>query len=134
MAFPLRNLFIFLFLLLISSIPFFAYAQSAEEVRNKINTQQGEITKIEQDIKKYEVQLTNIGKKKQTLQGAVYELDVSRNKVSSSISLAQKQINYTNETIGNLIADIKEKETSISKNQKANERTRRLLICRKNSE
>jgi len=106
-------------LLALIIIPLLSNAQSADEVREKINNQQNEIAEIEEEIKKYEVQLTEIGQEKQTLQGAVYELDVSRNKVNASISLAQRQINNANATIGELETDIETKENLIYQNQEA---------------
>ena len=104
MTWTIRNAFLFLFLILFA-IPLIGYAQSADEIRERINNQQDEITDIETEIKKYEVQLTQVGREKQTLQGAVYELDVSRNKVNASISLAQRKINNTSATLGELETD-----------------------------
>ncbi len=100
-------------------VPLFGNAQTAEDVQEQINTQQSEIADIETEIKKYEVQLTEIGRKKQTLQGAVYELDVSRNKVNASISLAQRQINNTSATLSEIVTDIGNKENLIGQNQSA---------------
>ncbi|MAZ67662.1 hypothetical protein CL652_02760 [bacterium] len=114
-----RNWFLVGFALALLVAPLFLNAQSAEELRGKIDEQQSEISKIREEIKKYEKQLDKVGKEKQTLQRAVYELDVSRNKVNASISLAQRQIDSTSATIGELLSDIREKETRIAQNQNA---------------
>ncbi|MBL4644405.1 MAG: peptidoglycan DD-metalloendopeptidase family protein [Candidatus Pacebacteria bacterium] len=126
MTWTIRNAFLFLFLILFA-IPLIGYAQSADEIRERINNQQDEFTDIETEIKKYEVQLTQVGREKQTLQGAVYELDVSRNKVNASISLAQRKINNTSATLGELETDIETKETLISQNQLALAQTIRRM-------
>lgn len=104
---------IFLLALFLTA-PLLLFAQSADELRDKIDEQQGEIEKIEEEIKEYERELTEIGREKQTLQSAVRELDVSRRKVGASISLTQRQINDTSKSINELDSEISDKETSIS--------------------
>jgi len=126
MVWATRNALILIWTALLL-LPLFVHAQSADEIREKINNQQDEIAEIETEIKKYEVQLTEIGREKQTLQGAVYELDVSRNKVNASISLAQRQINNANATIGELETDIVTKEDLIYQNQSALSETIRRM-------
>jgi murein DD-endopeptidase MepM/ murein hydrolase activator NlpD len=107
------------FTLALLIVPLFIYAQSAEDIRNKINQQQSDIAEIEAEIRQYETQLTEIGREKQTLESAVRELDVSRKKVNASISLAQQQINATSVTINELIANIEAKRSRIARNQDA---------------
>jgi len=107
------------FLLALLVTPPLLYAQSAEELRNKIDQQQGEIAEIEEEIKVYEKQLTEIGREKQTLESAVRELDVSRQKVNANISLAQRKINATSATIEELVEDMEYKEARIDQNQEA---------------
>ena len=107
------------FLFALISVPLFLHAQSADELRDKIDEQQAEIAEIEAEIRQYEQQLTEIGREKQTLESAVRELDVSRRKVNASISLAQRQINATSATINELGGDIEEKEMLIAQNQNA---------------
>ena len=122
----LRNLS-FGFLLAVLIVPFLGYAQSADELRNKIDTQQSEIAEIELEIKKYEKELNGIGREKQTLESAVRELDVSRKKVSASVNLAQRQINSTSATISELGKEISIKETLIYQNQDALAETIRTI-------
>ncbi len=111
----------------LACIPLFLYAQTEDEIRGKINEQQSEIAAIEAEIKQYEQQLVSIGREKQTLESAVRELDVSRQKVNASITLAQKQINATSAEIQELSADIAAKETLIKNNQQALAETLRRI-------
>lgn len=115
------------FILAVLIVPFFGYAQSADELRDKINEQQSEIAEIEAEIKQYEQELDGIGREKQTLESAVRELDVSRKKVTASVNLAQRQINSTNATIGELNTEIETKETRIYQNQDALAETIRTI-------
>ncbi|PCI30132.1 hypothetical protein COB52_01865 [Candidatus Kaiserbacteria bacterium] len=107
------------FLTILLLTPGVLSAQSASDIRNKIDTQQTEISEIEEEIKKYEVQLTEISREKNTLQGAVQELDVSRKKVGASLSITQRQINTTSSSIEEMTYDINTKEELIAGNQKA---------------
>ena len=100
-------------------VPLILHAQTATELQNKINSHQNDIQALEAEIKQYSQQLTSIGKEKQTLQSAVQELDVSRKKVTASISLAQKQINNTTATIDDPSGDISGKKEHMEKNQRA---------------
>lgn len=122
-----RNFILGLFLSTFLVVPLFSYAQSADEIRNKITEQQNEIAEIEAEIKQYEKELEGIGREKQTLESAVRELDVSRKKVNASISLAQRQINATSATINELSGDIGTKEMLIGQNRNALAETLRRL-------
>ncbi|PCI90506.1 hypothetical protein COB18_00245 [Candidatus Kaiserbacteria bacterium] len=107
---------IFFLVAVFVATPVLVHAQSADELRNKIDTQQSEIAEIEQEIKEFERELTTIGQEKQTLQSAVQQLDVSRSKVNASISLAQRKINSTSANITDLSTDISTKEVRIQQN------------------
>tara|TARA_B100000745_G_scaffold292473_1_gene233364 strand:+ start:23417 stop:24697 length:1281 start_codon:yes stop_codon:yes gene_type:complete len=123
----MRRTLSILILTTIITVPWYTRAQSATAIQEKIANQQTEIEALEGEIKQYEAQLTEIGKEKQTLEGAVRELDISRRKVSANISIAQKKINATASTISELDADIKNKEDLIGKNQKALAETIRTM-------
>lgn len=116
-----KNVTIFLLIVLLAAglvgTSSIVRAQNADQLREKIDEQQGEIEKIEQEIKEYERELIEIGREKQTLEGAVRELDVSRQKVNASISLTQRQINDTSSTIGELEDQIEDKESRIAINR-----------------
>ncbi|MDP2649982.1 MAG: hypothetical protein Q8P16_00255, partial [bacterium] len=97
----------------------FVHAQSVDELKNKINTRQLDIEQLEEEILQYERELTAIGREKQTLQSAVRELDISRQKLQSSISLTQKRIDGAQENIDELAREIIGKEQAIQRNEDA---------------
>ena len=106
-------------LILLLSLPVLLSAQSVDELRGKINEQQQSIQELEAEIAQYEQELVGIGAEKQTLESAVRELDVSRQKVGANITLAQRKINASSATISELQSDIDEKESRIKNNQQA---------------
>ena len=126
MTFSIRSLFVG-FLIATLWVPVFSDAQKADDLQNKINEQQSEIAEIETEIKKYEQQLIEIGREKQTLESAVEELDVSRQKMSASVSLTQRQINATNSSISELSNEIDTKVMLIDQNQDALAETLRQI-------
>lgn len=95
------------------------YAQSAEQLRSEIDTHNQQIAELEKEIAAYETQLQAVGSEKRTLQSAVKELDLSRQKVAASISVEQKKIANTEIRIGELAQDISTKEIIISKSRGA---------------
>jgi murein DD-endopeptidase MepM/ murein hydrolase activator NlpD len=72
-----------------------AFAQSVEELQSKISGYNAKIDALEQEIKQFEDQLSVIGSEKQTLQSTVNELDVSRKKISTNITLTENRISAT---------------------------------------
>jgi len=100
-------------------IPLQTFAQSVTDIRDKISSRKEEIEALEKEIAEYTAQLDTIGREKRTLESAVRELDISRNKVRANIALIQKQIDATSATIGELIVDIDKREQKIASNQAA---------------
>lgn len=97
----------------------FSYAQTALEIQNKISEKNSDIERIEQEIKKYQQELSGISKQKSTLSSLIKELDLTRKKLVADISLTEKKIDRTNLSIQSLSSDINNKESSISNNQRA---------------
>lgn len=112
---------------ILALVPVFLFAQNVEELQDKIEERQLSIQELETEIAEYEQELVGIGREKQTLESAVRELDVSRRKVNSSITLAQREIDATSATIGGLETDIAEKEGRIVQNQDALAQTLRRM-------
>jgi len=96
-----------------------ASAQSATDIKEKISSRKEEIEALEKEIAQYTAQLDAIGREKRTLENAVRELDISRNKVQANIALIQKQIDATSATIDELASDIESREKQIASNQSA---------------
>jgi murein DD-endopeptidase MepM/ murein hydrolase activator NlpD len=82
---------IFLLLLLLS-IPSFADAQSLNEVKSKIEEHNDKIKQIEEEIERYEKELREVAQEKNTLQGAIKSLDVTRTTTESRIKSTQNKI------------------------------------------
>lgn len=91
-------------------------AQTREELLEKVDDTNGQIKKLQDEIKKLESQLTTTSAQKATLQTAVRGLDLQIQKLQKSLSLTQSQINQKDKdirTLGNNIATTEDKiETS----------------------
>lgn len=92
----------------------FSSAQTAQELRDKINQKSTDITKLEQEIKQYQNQLTELGKQKSSLSNSIKELDLTRKKLVADISVTESKITKTNLRIQELSLDISNKEERIA--------------------
>ncbi len=79
----------------------------------QIGDQEKKIADIEAEIASYEKELVQIGSEKQTLQGAVRELDLSKKKVQASIRVEEKKITALDGEIADLGGKIGDAETTI---------------------
>lgn len=95
---------------------FSAMAQTARELKSKINQKDADIAKLEKEIAEYQVELNNLEKQKSTLSGVIKELDLTKKKLGTDIAITQKKIDKTNLTIQGLNGDIGSKEDSIANN------------------
>ncbi len=96
---------------------FFSYADTAQELQNKINQKDSDIARLEKEIASYQVELNNLEKQKDTLSGAIKELDLTKKKLNTDITITQTKIDRTNLKIQSLNDDIGNKEDSISNNK-----------------
>ncbi|MFZ2150303.1 MAG: peptidoglycan DD-metalloendopeptidase family protein [Minisyncoccia bacterium] len=109
--------FLFLAVLLLGMTPFlFSYAETADEIRDKINQRSADIAEVEKQIKAYQAELNSLGKQKDSLSVSIKELDITKKKLGADISLTQNKIAKTNLQIQNLSSDIGDKESSIKTN------------------
>ena len=108
----------FLAILLIGflAVPFFSYAQTAQDLKNKISQKDADIEALEREIATYQNQLDTLGKQKSSLNKSIQELDLTKKKLTADIAVTQKKIDKTNLTIQNLSSDISVKEGSIATN------------------
>ena len=93
--------------------------ETADDLRLKITESQRQLQAIEQEIKKFESQLNVVGAEKKTLQNAIYELDLSRDKLKAEIRGTEKKISSTDLEIQELEREIHIKELEIEKNMEA---------------
>lgn len=114
-------------LALFALIPADAWAASIDDLKNMIFDRNNKIEELEKEIQQYEGELKEVGKEKQTLQGAINQLDVSRKKVTTDISLTQNKIGATDLEIGRLGDEIGDKEQHILQNKAAIGETLRTM-------
>lgn len=93
--------------------------QTATELREQINEYEARIQQLDKEIAQFEQELLKIGADKQTLQNAINELNVARQKFSADIQKTENQIYRTTLTIGQLSDEITEKESRINANREA---------------
>ncbi|MFM7089004.1 MAG: murein hydrolase activator EnvC family protein [Candidatus Paceibacterota bacterium] len=93
------------------------FAQTVDELQNKISEKNNDIARIEQEIKAYQAELNNLGVQKNSLANQIKQLDVTKKKLNADISLTKKKIEKTNLKISTLNQDIGKKEGSISNNR-----------------
>ena len=96
--------------------PFFSYAQTATEIRNRIEEKDSEIKKLEKEIAVYQSEIEGLNKQKSSLQGEIRELDLTRKKLNADIAVTENKIDQTNLKIEDLGLNIGDKETSIQNN------------------
>lgn len=99
----------------ISPVP--AYAQSATELRSKIDQKNADIEKLEAEIAKYQKDLDAVGKEATSLSGEIKKLDLTRAKLNTDIKVTQNKIDATNLTIQKLSLQIGDKEETIGDNK-----------------
>ena len=106
---------ILLIILLLTPVVFLS-AQTATEIKNKIEEKDSDIRKLEKEIAAYQTQLNSLGQQKNSLSNSLKELDLTKKKLNADISVTQNKIDKTNLKIQNLSSDIGDKEGSIANN------------------
>ncbi|HEY4514389.1 MAG TPA: peptidoglycan DD-metalloendopeptidase family protein [Candidatus Paceibacterota bacterium] len=100
-----------------STMPLVLGAQTAEELRKQIDDNTLQIEQLNKEIAQYEAQLTAVAGQKQTLQNTLKQLDLSKKKLTASISATKKGIATTEIEISQLQKGIATKEHSIENNE-----------------
>ena len=109
------RIFFLIFLGILITIPIvFSYAQTAQELNNKISQKNTDIAKLEQEIKQYQTELDGLGKQKNSLNVSIKQLDLTTKKLAADISLTQNKIDKTNLKIRELSLKINNKQERIS--------------------
>lgn len=112
----------------IAASPFFAYAQSVDELRKQIDNNNAQIEQLNKEIAQFEAQLKTTTTQKNTLQNKINQLDLQRKKLQSSIAVTQKQISTTEAQISSLSQDIQHKEITIDESRAALAESMRRLV------
>jgi len=101
-------------------IPFvFSYAQTAQELNEKINQKNADIDKLEKEIKLYQTEIDDLGKQKNSLNVSLKQLDLTQKKLVADIAVTQNKIDKTNFKIKELSLEIDNKGDIISNNIEA---------------
>lgn len=91
----------------------------AQILRQRILDHNKQLLQLDQEIRQYQTNLDTVGKEKQSLQGTLKTLDISRNKVSTDIKATETKIVTTDLTIQELQQQISVKESKIKRNSVA---------------
>ncbi|MDP6387742.1 MAG: peptidoglycan DD-metalloendopeptidase family protein [Candidatus Pacebacteria bacterium] len=102
-------------------------ASVINELRDRIADRNTKIQELEKEIVKYQDDLEEVGKEKQTLTSELKTLDISRQKIGTDIRLTQSRINSTGLQIQELSLNIGDKEGKIEKNTETIARTIRAI-------
>lgn len=116
----LKKQFSAIFILAALILPLvFSYAETAEEIRSKINEKDAEIKRLEKEIADYQVEVDGLVKQKSSLQNSLKQLDLSKKKLNADIAVTENKIDKMNLKIEDLGLDIGDKENSIANNLKS---------------
>lgn len=99
--------------------PRISHADSVEEIKAQIAEINKQRAALDAEIAGYQKQLNVLSGQKQTLQGAIQTLDVSRNKTAAQIKEIQQKITGATLKLSQLGLEIQDKEQSISLDQAA---------------
>ncbi len=91
-----------------------ANAQSADELRGKINDRNDAIAKLEAEIKQYQLDVTALGKEKDSLSNAIKALDLSKKKLEADTKITENKIATKNLEIKELSLQIGDKSERIT--------------------
>tara|TARA_B100000508_G_scaffold60333_1_gene47095 strand:- start:138121 stop:139434 length:1314 start_codon:yes stop_codon:yes gene_type:complete len=94
-------------------------AASIDDLKNQISSRNSQIAEIERQIAEYQQQLQVVGAEKSSLQSAIRELDLSRNKLSADIRVTENRIANANLTLQELSFEISKNENVIEGHEDA---------------
>jgi murein DD-endopeptidase MepM/ murein hydrolase activator NlpD len=103
-------------LLLFGGVFSVTFAEDADELRDKINSTQEQIDKLDSEIAQLERDLQKVGADRSTLEAAIKELNLTRSKLLSDITLTQKRIEKAGYSIQQLGVAINDKQAKIDRN------------------
>lgn len=114
-----RNISIVFIILFLSVLLPKVYAETADELRQKITERNADIANLEKQILEYQKTLSTLSSQKNTLANSIKQLDITAKKLALDIKLTQNKINATNLTIQDLSQEIGTTNDSIFVNQDA---------------
>lgn len=105
---------IFIFFIFSLAVASFANAQSAEELKSKINDRNDAIAKLEAEIKQYQIDVEALGKEKDSLSNAIKALDLSKKKLEADTKITENKIAAKNLEVKELSLQIGDKSERIT--------------------
>ena len=115
-----KKLFKLIILAILLIVPIvFSYAETAQEIQNKIIQKDADIQKLEQEIAAYQNELESLGQQKTSLNSSLKQLDITKKKLNADISVTQNKIDKTNLKIESLSSDIGTKQSYINNDTEA---------------
>lgn len=93
--------------------------ENVDELRQLIEDRHEQLREIEEEIKKFEAQLDEVGRDKQSLQNTINTLDISRKKILTDIRATETKIGATDLEIRELDREITIKELQIGRDTDA---------------
>ncbi len=113
--------------LLLSCAPFFAVAQTADELQQQIDQHNAQIAQLDKEIAQYQTQLNATSAKKQTLQSQLDQLNLSIKKTTASITKTKSQISTTELQIKQLATGIAKTQGTITQERLGLEQSMRAF-------
>lgn len=93
--------------------------EKLEELQSKIQESNKEMEELQKEIKRYEAQLKEVGTARATLQGALRELDITRQKMATDIRVTENRIRAMGYEIDTLEEEILAHEGRINRDKEA---------------
>ncbi len=114
-----RSLFFVYIFVLVFSTPFIVYADTAEELKNKIDERTNQIQQLEKQIQEYNTQVDQVGKEAKTLQSTIKSLDLTQKRLQTDLTLTDRKLSKTTLTIEQLTNEIGTAMDHIDTNKEA---------------
>ena len=92
------------------------YAETADELRDKITNKGKEVEQLEAEIKLYRQELIKLGKEANTLKTSIKELELNDKKLTAQVRSTEAQVEESNLNIEELELGISDKASKINKN------------------
>ncbi len=100
------------------SFPSQTFAETADEIRQKIDKRNSDIEALEKEIASYQKQIEALSSQSDTLSSTIKSLQLNRRKLESNIALTQDKISAKNFEIQRIDSEINGKKGNIDDNQR----------------
>lgn len=98
---------------LLAPVPITVFAETADELQQKINVRNEELKKLSEEITTYRTEINDLGTQKNTLKTTIRILDTTKKKLETDIKVTQTKVDTTDLTIRKLNSEISYKENEV---------------------